>query len=94
MTGCRIGKITLKNGGAELKIFPTREIMKIEQLFISAQSFAREGVAISAGYFINYIDGRTHFAIQDTDMTCPADIVGGARLLEKEVIAMWEPEYT
>lgn len=91
MTGCRIGKITFKNGGAELKILPTRTIGLTEQLFRAAIDYTCNKEIAAAGYFIVTAEGKvwTHWVV--TEHTKPSDLHGGASMLAHDILRAGEP---
>lgn len=85
MTGCKIGKVTMKSG-TRLHILPTREIGMAESLFDKARADARSSPVLCAGYFIVYVDGRTATRWHDPQIAPPSALAGGAKLLEADII--------
>jgi hypothetical protein len=77
--GCKIGKIRMKSGGAEVRVLPGREPRTFEGFFERAKEKSHGAVAV--GYFVVYQD-RTGFRDYTWGPGATlGDFVGGAEVL-------------
>jgi hypothetical protein len=88
MTGCRIGKIRMKQGGAEIRVFETKPRSHAEEMFSGAISECRSTTVRAAGYFIIGEDKtRTNYT---RDSGYNTDAAGGIAMLMHKFMGDWQ----
>lgn len=58
---CRIGRVRMKNGGADVRVLAGGGSHRFDAVFNTAKKHIREYDAVGAGYFILRNDGGTNF---------------------------------
>lgn len=87
---CRIGRVKMKNGGADLTILPTNEEKRFRHLFgVASWQCAKEKV-LCAGYFVKYKNGGVEANWANEDGVYASDLTGSAAHLQHEIYASFK----